>query len=221
MPSATRNAREILLAKTASRAIEHCLILDAFTAPALTRALLDQVRRIMAFVGLPRPTLELNTVTVGEVECLQVGLSELKQIEAFCSFDPVLWNGARCALHCGLWSARARAQGTAPPAVHVRWRGRYRADVMRSRGVCIRWLGTRHICLRVSHKMSTHKKQNGPLNGQNAERTQPRPAAVRRTCAPCHSGEQSSAPARHDTAHLARYSSIYAVSSHPTAILPP
>jgi hypothetical protein len=127
-------ARAVLLAKTASRPMEHCLILDAFTAPALARALLDQVRRPMAFGGLPGPTLELNTVTVGEFERLQVGLSELKHIEAFCSFDPVLWNGARCALHCGLWSARARAQGTAPPAVHVRWCARYRADVSRSRG---------------------------------------------------------------------------------------
>lgn len=93
-------ARAVLLAKTASRPMEHCLILDAFTAPALARALLDQVRHPMAFAGLPGPTLELNTVTVGEVERLQVGLSELKHIEAFCSFDLVLWNGARCALHC-------------------------------------------------------------------------------------------------------------------------
>ena len=93
-------ARAVLLTKTASRPMEHCLILDAFTAPALARALLDQVRHPMAFAGLPGPTLELNTVTVGEVERLQVGLSELKHIEAFCSFDLVLWNGARCALHC-------------------------------------------------------------------------------------------------------------------------
>ena len=58
-------------------------------------------------------------------------------------------------------------------------------------------------------------------NAENAQNTQPRPAAVRRTCAPCHSGEQSSTPARHDTAHVARYCSIYAVSSHPTAIFTP
>ena len=122
----------------------------------------------MSFAGLPGPMLEINTVTVGEVERLQVGLSELKHIEAFCSFDPVLWNGARCVLHCGLWSARAQAHGTAPPAVHVRWLARYPADVRRSRGVCIRWLGTRHICLRV-HKMSAQRKQNGPLNGERPE----------------------------------------------------
>ena len=96
-------ARAVFLAKTASRPMEHCLILDAFTGPALTRALLDQVRRPMAFAGLPGPTLELNTVTLGEVERLQVGLSELKHIEAFCSFDPVLWrtvHGAPCTVVC-------------------------------------------------------------------------------------------------------------------------
>ncbi len=166
----------------------------------------------MAFVGLPGPTLKLNTVTVREAERLQVGLSELKHIKAFCSFDPVLWNGARCALHCGLWSARARAQGTAPPVVHVCWRARYRADVRRSRGVCIRWLDV-FACM-------TQDEHTQKQKGQNAERTQPRPAIVRRTCPLCHSGEESSAPARHDTANVARNYSIHAVSSHPTAILP-
>jgi hypothetical protein len=38
-------ARAVLLAKTASRPMDHSLILDTFTAPALARGLLDQVRR--------------------------------------------------------------------------------------------------------------------------------------------------------------------------------
>ena len=68
----------------------------------------------MAFVGLPGPTLQLNAVTVGEVERLQVGLSELKHIEAFCSFDPVLWqtvHGAPCTVVCKGTGARHGATG--------------------------------------------------------------------------------------------------------------
>ena len=99
-------ARAVFLAKTASRPMEHCMILDAFTA------LLDQVRRPMAFAGLPGPTLQLNAVTVGEVERLQVGLSELKHIEAFCSFDPVLWRTVHGAPCTGVARAHARAHGT-------------------------------------------------------------------------------------------------------------
>ncbi len=46
-------ARAILLAKTTSRPMEHCLILDAFTAPTLARALLNQVRRPWPSRGCP------------------------------------------------------------------------------------------------------------------------------------------------------------------------
>ena len=96
-------ARVVLQAKTASRPMEHCLILDSFTAQALARALLDQVRRPIAFAGLPGPTLKINTVNVGEVKRVHVGLSGLKHIEAFCSFDHVLWrtvHGAPCTVVC-------------------------------------------------------------------------------------------------------------------------
>ena len=68
----------------------------------------------MGFAWLPGPTLELNTVTVGEVGCLQVGLSELKHIEAFCSFDPVLWrtvHGAPCTVVCKGTGAQNGATG--------------------------------------------------------------------------------------------------------------
>ncbi len=46
--------------------------------------------------------------------CLQVGLSELKHIEAFCSFDPVLWqtvHGAPCTVVCKGTGARHGATG--------------------------------------------------------------------------------------------------------------
>ncbi len=155
-------ARAVLLAKTASCPMVHFLILDAFTAPALARALLDQVRRPMAFAGQPGPTFKLNTVIVGEVERLQVGLSELKHIEAFCSFVPVLWRTVR-TVRPALWSARARAHRTAPPAVHVRWRARYRADVRRSCGVCIGWPGASHMFACMTHLDEHKKTQNAAL----------------------------------------------------------